>query len=230
MKKLLSVTLLLLMASGVFAQENEEKFVKVYGKVLNEKDSSALAASILYEKLPYYDDMGIGKSGSSGGFEFYLIEGLTYIFTATKNDFEPSKIELTITDEDGDGSFSFEMYLNITDEKELITLQNLIFTRGSDRISESSFNELDELVTWLDSRPNVTIQLEGHTDFAGNAEANMRLSQARVNAVKEYLVSKGVKKNRLLTKAFGGTQPLYTERTDDAKTKNRRVEARVISK
>ncbi len=230
MQKLLLATLLLVLGSSVFAQENEEKFVKVFGKILNEKDSTGLSASILYEKLPYYDDMGMGKSGTDGGFEFYLIEGLTYNFTATKTDFETSKIEVEITDEDGDGSFSFEMFVKISDEKELITLNNLIFTRGSDRISESSFTELDELVLWLDSRPNTIIQLEGHTDFAGNAEANMRLSQARVDAVKEYLLSKGVKKGRVLTKAFGGTQPLYTERTDKAKTKNRRVEVRVIRK
>lgn len=230
MYKLLSAALLLLLSIGVFAQEKEENFVKVFGKVLNEKDSAALSASILYEKLPYYDDMGIGKSGADGGFEFYLIEGLTYNFTVSKTDFEPAKAAIVVSDEDGDGAFSFEMYLKITDEKELITLKNLIFTRGSDRISASSFTELDELVIWLESRPNMTIQLEGHTDFAGNADANMRLSQARVDAVKEYLVSKGAKKNRLLTKAFGGTQPLYTARTDEAKTKNRRVEVRVIRK
>jgi OmpA-OmpF porin, OOP family len=230
MQKLLSATLFLFLTSTLFAQDQEEKFVKVFGKVLNEKDSTGLDASILYEKLPYYDDMGMGKSGTDGGFEFYLIQGLKYNFSATKADFEPSKLEIEVLDADGDGSFSFVMYMKITDEKELITLKNLIFTRGSDQISESSFSELDDLVIWLDSRPNMIIQLEGHTDFAGNPEANMRLSQARVDAVKEYLLKKGVKKTRVLTKAFGGTQPIYTERTDEAKEKNRRVEVRVISK
>ena len=66
--------------------------------------------------------------------------------------------------------------------------------------------------------------------LAGNAEANMKLSEARVEAVKEYLVKNGINKNRILTKAFGGSQPLFTERTDEAKTKNRRVEVRVIRK
>lgn len=230
MQKLLSLILLLLLGGRVLAQETEENFVRVLGKTLNQKDSSAIAVSILYEKMPYYDDMGMSSSGPDGEFEFYLIEGLKYIFTANKTDFDISKMEVEITDADGDGTFSFEIYLNTIEEKELITLNNLIFTRGSERISESSFNELDQLVVWLGSRPNTIIQLEGHTDFAGNADANMRLSQARVEAVKEYLVSKGVKKGRVLTKAFGGTQPLYTERTDEAKTKNRRVEVRVIRK
>ncbi|MEM8895354.1 MAG: OmpA family protein, partial [Bacteroidota bacterium] len=78
-------------------------------------------------------------------------------------------------------------------------------------------------------RPDKIIQLEGHTDFQGNSAANMQLSQDRVDAVKEYLVDNGIKKNRVLTKAFGGTQPLSTERTDEAKASNRRVEVRIIN-
>jgi outer membrane protein OmpA-like peptidoglycan-associated protein len=121
-------------------------------------------------------------------------------------------------------------YIAPEEEPELLTLDNLIFARGSDRITESSFEGLDELVAFLEDRPSLVIQLEGHTDFAGNADANMRLSEARVLAVKDYLVKQGVKKSRVLTKAFGGTQPLFTERTDEAKTKNRRVEVRIIKR
>lgn len=230
MPKLITATIFLMVSLISWGQAQEENFVKVYGKVLNIKDSSAITASILYEKLPYYDDMGMGRSGTDGEFEFYLIEGITYNFVAKKTDFNPSKKEIIIADVDKDGSFSFTMYMEINDEKELITLENLIFARGSDRITESSFAELDDLVQRLEAQPNTVIQLEGHTDFAGNADANMRLSQARVEAVKEYLTSKGVKKSRVLTKAFGGTTPISTERTDAAKAQNRRVEVRVISK
>ena len=113
-------------------------------------------------------------------------------------------------------------------EVSLITLENLIFSRGSDQISSSSYQELDQLVVWLNDRPNVIIQLEGHTDFEGNEEANLALSEARVSAIKDYLQSKGIKKKRVLTKAFGGTVPLSTDRTDEAKARNRRVEVRII--
>jgi outer membrane protein OmpA-like peptidoglycan-associated protein len=58
----------------------------------------------------------------------------------------------------------------------------------------------------------------------------MRLSQGRVESVKDYFVDQGVKKNRVLTKAFGGSQPLSQDRTDEAKKRNRRVEVRVISR
>lgn len=208
-----------------------DKYVRLNGKVLSKKDSSAVpSVAFYYEKLPYYDDMGTGKSNSEGAYEIYLVKGEKYNFRLTLSGYIELAQELEAVNTDGDGSMDYNFYIEPEEEPELITLQNLIFSRGSDVITESSYTELDNLVTYLESRPSLIIQLEGHTDFAGNAEANMALSQARVDAVKEYLIGKGVKKNRVLTKAFGGTQPLYTERTDEAKTKNRRVEVRVISR
>jgi outer membrane protein OmpA-like peptidoglycan-associated protein len=72
------------------------------------------------------------------------------------------------------------------------------------------------------------IQLEGHTDFRGDPKENMKLSQERVDAVKTYLISKGVNKTKVKTKAFGGTQPISRENTEEAHTINRRVEARIL--
>jgi len=214
---------------SAFSQANDI-YVRLTGKVLSAKDSSAVSASLLYEKLPYYDDMGVSKSNAEGAYEFYLLNGENYNFKVNADGFEELLEEVTVTNENGDGSMTKVFYISPDKELELMTLDNLIFARGSDRITESSYQGLDELVAFLEDRPNVIIQLEGHTDFAGNAEANMNLSQARVDAVKDYLTSKGVKKNRVFTKAFGGTQPLYTERTDEAKTKNRRVEVRILRK
>ncbi|MEM9896478.1 MAG: OmpA family protein, partial [Bacteroidota bacterium] len=107
-----------------------------------------------------------------------------------------------------------------------------ICVEDSGKITSGSFSELDELARYLNENPSFNIQLEGHTekDRAQNAAANLRLSQARVDAVKEYLVKKKVKKNRILTKAFGGTQPKFEGDTDKAKAQNRRVEVRFIRK
>lgn len=121
-----------------------------------------------------------------------------------------------------------DFYLPISEERRLIVLENLIFDSGRSKIRSVSFEELDRLSQWINSRPMMIIQLEGHTDFQGNARANMELSQERVDAVKEYLVSKGVNRNRVLTKAFGGTQPVTEDRSAEGKAKNRRVELRVL--
>lgn len=212
----------------VYAQV-PEGYVRMFGKVYSLKDSSEISVSMRYEKLPYYDDMGMTRSGTDGSFEIYLVKDNRYSFLLSAGGFAQWKMEILAEDK-GEGNMPYDFYVEPENEPELITLENLIFDRGSDVISKSSYEGLDELVQYLQERPIVEIQLEGHTDFAGNAEANMRLSQSRVNAVKDYLVSKGIKKSRVFTKAFGGTQPLYTERTDEAKAKNRRVEVRILKR
>lgn len=204
------------------AQTSEDTFVQVSGRVLKAADSSALSARLLYEKLPYYDDMGMANTAEDGGFSVQLIKGKSYNFSVKKEGWKPFSQEIEIT-----GESSFDFYVK-EDIVELRKLENLIFGSGSDKISSSSFGELDELAKWLDENPTIIVQLEGHTDFAGNEGANMRLSEARVIAVQEYLVKRKVKEKRLLTKAFGGTQPITQERTDEAKARNRRVEVRVM--
>lgn len=74
----------------------------------------------------------------------------------------------------------------------------------------------------------MVIQLEGHTDYLGDAEKNLKLSQQRVDAVKGYLTQKSINKNRVKTKAFGGTNPLSKDDTPEAHRMNRRVELRIL--
>lgn len=201
--------------------------------VLSEKDStSVVEASLYYEKLPYYDDLGTSKTDARGQGQFFLVKGIAYSLKITAAKFQEKIQEVTVMDDDGDGNVAFTFYITpmADEEPEVFVLNNLIFDRGSEQISGESYSSLDELAAWINGRPSMIIQLEGHTDFAGNPDANMRLSEARVLAVKDYLVKKGIRKERILTKAFGGSQPLSTERTEEAKAANRRVEVRVISK
>lgn len=208
--------------TAIQAQVSNDDLVQVYGKLLKAQDSTPVVGNILYEKLPYYDDMGMASSTSDGSYEIQLIKGEKYNFSVTKSGFNKYTGEVEVT-----GKQEFNIYIE-EDILELRNLENLIFARASDKISPSSYSELNELAIWLNENPTIIIQLEGHTDFAGNPEANMRLSEARVIAVQEYLIDQKVKKSRIFTKAFGGTQPLSREVTDEAKARNRRVVVRVI--
>jgi outer membrane protein OmpA-like peptidoglycan-associated protein len=215
-----------LIVFNLTAQGGDE-LINVSGKIYSAKDTSAISARLLYEKMPYYDDMGIVTSNEDGTFEVGLLKGNTYNISITKAGYVDFKKEITITSDSVSQTQNEDFYVSV-DEIELITLENLIFPSGSATISSSSYAELDELAGWIKANPTIVIQLEGHTDFRGNATANMNLSQARVEAVKEYLEDQKVKKTRILTKAFGGTQPLSRDDTAEAKTRNRRVEVRVI--
>jgi len=159
----------------------------------------------------------------SGEFEMYMVKNVKYTVQVKSNGFDTVEEEFVVADDQNSGLINKHFYLSPDADNRKITLDDLRFASSSATISEGSYQELDELAIWLNKRPNKIIQLEGHTDFQGGAAANMKLSQDRVDAVKSYLTKKGVKKNRIRTKAFGGTQPITRERTAEAKAKNRRV-------
>lgn len=222
----LLVLLLVALSGNLFSQtiENPEVITLFSGKLINAEDSSLVSGTIRFTKLPNYDDMHM-HNVSNGSYEIQLIEGLQYEVTFRKEGFLDFSEIVTIT-----SAGTKDFYIK-PDVVELIKLENLFFRRASPDITPNSYEELDRLADWLNENPTIVIQLEGHTDFRGNAEQNMLLSQARVESVKEYLSKeKKVKDRRILTKAFGGTQPISREDTDEAKAQNRRVEVRVIKR
>lgn len=207
--------------------QNADSLIRVSG-VVNDDEGKPISAKLFYEKLPYYDDMGIASAQeATGAYEVFMLLGTKYVIEVNSDGFDPIKQEITVTD-DGSGRMqqNFELAPDFANRK--IVIKDLNFARGRSVISTSSYTGLDEFANWLKARPNAIVQLEGHTDFQGNAAANMQLSQDRVDAVKLYLTKKGIKKNRVRTKAFGGTQPLTKDRTPEARAQNRRVEVQVV--
>jgi outer membrane protein OmpA-like peptidoglycan-associated protein len=79
-------------------------------------------------------------------------------------------------------------------------------------------------VTSLDTWGNANIEVAGHTDSRGSDAYNMKLSQQRAEAVRNYLVSKGIAADRLSAKGYGESQPVAGNATDEGRFENRRVE------
>ncbi|HEX8823945.1 MAG TPA: OmpA family protein [Archangium sp.] len=108
--------------------------------------------------------------------------------------------------------------------------EQVFFATGKSIIQPRSFKMLDQVAKILQQHPEVDrMVIEGHTDDRGNAEANRKLSQARAEAVKGYLVSKGVEPSRLEAKGFGPDQPIASNKTEKGRAANRRVEFIIIT-
>jgi OmpA-OmpF porin, OOP family len=88
--------------------------------------------------------------------------------------------------------------------------------------------KLDDLVSKMKDVALEVIIAVGHTDADGNDAMNDKLSISRAEAVKSYLVSKGVEKNRVYTEGKGKRQPVADNKTKEGKAKNRRVEVEVV--
>ena len=105
-----------------------------------------------------------------------------------------------------------------------IALRNVFFDTGRSDIRSESNAELDRLVQLLKDVPSLKIELSGHTDNTGSAQSNIQLSQDRANAVVNYLVSKGISKDRLVAKGYGSDRPVDSNSTADGRQNNRRTE------
>ena len=98
------------------------------------------------------------------------------------------------------------------------------FDLDSDVIRPESRPTLDELAAVLAANPAWRLKVEGHTDATGGSEHNLGLSRRRAEAVKSYLVGKGIDGGRLETAGLGASQPLAPNETDLGRAQNRRVE------
>ncbi len=103
-------------------------------------------------------------------------------------------------------------------------LQGIYFDTGKDVIKPASYKILDNIAKLLNTNTQFNVLIKGHADSDGDDKFNDELSQKRADAVKNYLISKEVKGNRLTAKGYGETQPLSDNKTAAGKAKNRRVE------
>lgn len=105
------------------------------------------------------------------------------------------------------------------------------FENNSAKLLDQSKTLLDHVATIMKDHPELTkVQIEGHTDSRDDDKHNQRLSEARARAVQTYLVSRGIKKNRMSTKGFGETVPVADNESEEGRFKNRRVEFKIVER
>jgi outer membrane protein OmpA-like peptidoglycan-associated protein len=116
----------------------------------------------------------------------------------------------------------------ISAEGTILSLNNLYFDTDSYEIKPESFEELNKLYNLLVSRPELKITVNGYTDNTGSYKHNLRLSQQRAKAVVDYLIRKGIEKERLKYIGYGEDNPIRTNETEEGRAANRRIEVEFI--
>jgi outer membrane protein OmpA-like peptidoglycan-associated protein len=104
-------------------------------------------------------------------------------------------------------------------------LQGVQFDTGKATLTGGSSARLDTIVEYMTHKKSARIEISGHTDNVGNKKDNKKLSQQRADAVRAYLVSKGIDASRIQTVGYGDEQPIASNDTPEGRQQNRRIEA-----
>jgi outer membrane protein OmpA-like peptidoglycan-associated protein len=221
--------------------------VIVKGKLLDQKTGQPLDAKIIFETLPDGKEAGIANSNpATGEYEIQIPVGKMYGIRAEAKDhlstnqnldlrkvaYGPIKQDLTLApDEKAIAEKPVEMPpigLTPIAENATIPLNNIFFKFDDASLQSESFPELNRIVTLMNERKSMQVEITGHTDQIGTDEYNMKLSERRAKSVTKYLVEKGVDSSRVTTTWYGETKPVDTTNTKEGNRKNRRVEFKIL--
>jgi outer membrane protein OmpA-like peptidoglycan-associated protein len=212
-------------------QLKPEPVVLISGKVYNAKTKQPIAANINYEDLLTHQSAGIASSNEgTGDYKIVLPYGKHYGYNASAFGYIAisENFDLTTVDKKYK-EVTRDLYLVPIEAGQSLVLNNMFFIQGKSTLIPTSYPELNRLVDILTTNPGVSIELSGHTDNQGDAQADLLLSEDRVKTVKNYLVSKGINEKRITGKGYGRTKPIVSNDTPENRQRNRRVEVTITA-
>ncbi len=201
------------------------KEVVVRGVVRDAKTLKPITAKIDYVLLPKNTLVdSIQSFAGSGEYKIRLQNNQVYQYTVHAPGYLVLSDNVDLTKAVDGQTVTRDILLKAFVVGDKITLKNIFFEVSKFELLPASYAELDRLVGFMNDYPTMEIGLEGHTDVVGDAAANMQLSKDRVNEVKKYLVSKGIKADRIKAEGFGSSKPIVAKGTEEERKVNRRVE------
>jgi len=166
----------------------------------------------------------LGVTGSDGKCSVSLPQGETYDIKVRSVGDELDYSSITIPTLAANEDFVEATLTVMIEEPKSFTLNNVHFSTGSAELKSSSTKELNELVSYLKFKKSIKVEIGGHTDDVGADDSNQKLSQKRAEAVRKFLIKKGIAEGRLKAKGYGESKPVASNSSEKGKAMNRRTE------
>jgi OmpA-OmpF porin, OOP family len=203
--------------------------VNVGGIVRDVKTNRPISATIDYKLSSSKQVIDSVQSFSSTGlYRMTLPKGQVYTFTTSARGYLSANDVLDLSKSTGGQKVTKDIYLTPIAVGDKIVLKNIYFEVSKSDLLPASYAELNKLVSMMQDNPMMEIRLEGHTDIVGDPDANLELSQDRVDACQTYLVKQGIPSARIQATGYGDTRPIVKKGTDEERKVNRRVEFVVL--
>ena len=170
-----------------------------------------------------------GFSISNGQFFGIIAADVMYSFVAFCEGYliYSDRLDLDIEPITDVGIYKEIVLQQIEKNKKLI-LKNILFKTNDYILDEKSFIELNQVVRFLNTNPDLKINIAGYTDSIGSTDFNLYLSKKRAEAVYNYLIDKNVEKSRLKHIGLGGKDPIASNKTALGRRQNRRTEITIL--
>lgn len=170
-----------------------------------------------------------GQTNDDGKFSIRLPSGdrYEYFFLGFRDSVSYNFLEIPLAAENTSYKKPFKVDIQHQPPKTFV-LDDCNFETGKAMLDPDSYTVLDELVAYLNRKDDERIEICGHTDNVGTAANNLKLSQERAEAVRTYLLSRGIAEDRVTAKGYGMTQPVADNKTEDGRAQNRRTEVKIL--
>jgi len=206
-----------------------EKVFYLIGTVKDSETGAPVMAKI--DLIDLSTDLVAGTTASSdvdGSYRIKLPEKKSYMVDLRGSGFLSDMKRVNIPANYTEEVYKLDFTLIKVKIGKKVVLNNILFETGKSILTTGSFAELDRLLNILEDNAAMKIEISGHTDKTGSEPLNFKLSEDRARAVVEYLVQKGIDRSRLEYKGFGSLQPIADNATATGRTKNRRVEFKIL--
>ncbi|OFY24915.1 MAG: hypothetical protein A2W98_03810 [Bacteroidetes bacterium GWF2_33_38] len=205
--------------------------VLVYGRAINERNGKPIEAKISYEDLETGQEIGIARTNpNTGEYKIVLPAGKKYGFMAIADGFYSVTSNLDLSELDEYMEIEKDLRLAPIEVGAVFTLNNIFFEFAKATLMPESFPELNRAVKFLFSNQTIEIEIGGHTDNVGSDITNQNLSEARAQAVADYLQKSGIAAARMTVVGYGETRPVAFNTDDEGRQMNRRVEFKIMKK
>jgi len=207
----------------------EEKMAIVSGRILDKKTGRALAT--MSQARIHVEGMSSVISAIdtlNGTFELKLPYGVIYTISASAPKYYPLFETIDLSVKSTDVNVNKDLIIVPIEVGQSIRLNNIFFESAKSVLKSTSFPELDRVIEFLTNNAEIKIEISGHTDNVGKAASNLKLSQNRANAVRDYMVKKGISGKRVDSKGYGSSKPVGSNKTKEGKAMNRRVEFTIL--
>lgn len=213
-------------------EEYRPKPVATISGKLTDSQGHPIVTVLRWEDLETQEQVGQSQTDpTDGSFFIVLPEGKNYGYYIDDEKLFPvaNNIDLRETTE----AVHIENDITVTSIEQMIEeeipmpLNNLFFATNEWALQSASINELERVVTILNTHP-YHVEIGGHTDNVGSDASNQKLSELRAKAVKEWLTAHGIESNRLSVRGYGESRPITTNETEEGRRINRRVEIKFV--